>query len=80
VTAKAIQVVILARVKVDEGSGSRAHEKEERGGAKERLLLYEPAPNSFYTQAGYNTAIYINHAISWFVRTRVQRKTTPHGY
>ena len=47
-TAKAIQVVVLARVKVNEGSGLRACEKEERDRAKERLLFYEPAPGSFY--------------------------------
>jgi hypothetical protein len=46
--AKVIWVVVLAQVKVDEGSGLRAHKKEERDRAKKRLLLYKPAQGSFY--------------------------------
>src|SRR6266851_2397715 len=49
-TAKAIRVVVLARVKVDEGSGLMTRKDEEKGGLK-RLLFHEPARGRFYTQA-----------------------------
>ncbi len=47
--AKAIQVVVLARVKVDEGSGLGTCKYEEKGDPK-RLLFHESARGRFYTQ------------------------------
>ena len=48
--AKVIHVVVLARVKVDEGSGLGTRKYEEKVGLK-RLLFHEPARGRFYTQA-----------------------------
>ena len=55
-TAKAIRVVVLARAKVDEGSGLRTRKDEEKGGLRE-TTFYEPAQGKFlyasYLGRGY---------------------------
>jgi hypothetical protein len=54
--AKAIRVVVLARAKVDKGSGLRTRKDEEKGGLRE-TAFYEPTQGRFlyasYLGRGY---------------------------